>query len=184
MCGPEVWPPVKKQGCRYLHVPAPRLLDLSWTRPCHLIGTPPLLAAHAPIKGGSAFLCKRGANLSSKEELRDPVSVLLWRAAGLRLSFTHTSSQKFSNFSQNDCVGRGDALLPPTQARRGLQRPTAHCHPGLRVLSGQLPAHLAWDPWPLGKGVLKVLRGVLEAHVVGVRELYGQHFSETQGRQD
>lgn len=164
MCGPEVWPPVKK-GCHYLHVPAPRLLDLSWTGPCHLIGIPPLLAAHAPIKGGLPFFANAAQTCQVRKSFG--ISVLLRRAAGLRHSFTYTSSPQFSNFSHNDCVGRGDALLPPTQARRGLQRPAAHCHPGILVLSGQLPAHLAWDPWPLGKGVLKVLRKVLEARVVG-----------------
>lgn len=65
-------------------------------------------------------------------------------------------------------MGRGDALLSPVQARGGLQCPAAHCHCGILVLSGQLPVHLAWDPWPLGKGVLKALLGeVLEAHAVG-----------------
>lgn len=157
--------------------PRPRLLDLIWIGPCRLIRTPPQLAAHAPIKGGSAFLCKRCARSRQVGKgLQDPAPALFRRAAGLRLCFPHTSSfiacVQFLNFLQDDYLGWGDALLPPAQARGGLQRPAAHCHSGILVPGRQLPAHLAWDPWPLGKRVLRApLRGILEAHVVGERAM-------------
>lgn len=53
---------------------------------------------------------------------------------------------------QHDSVEWRAAFLPPAPASPRLQRPIAHRHSGVLGLGCQLPAHLAWDSWSIGKG--------------------------------
>lgn len=52
MCESEVCGRVKDRISVICMSPPLRLHDLIQTGPCYLVWTPPLLAAHAPIKGG------------------------------------------------------------------------------------------------------------------------------------
>ena len=68
---------------------------------------------------------------------------------------------------QHDSVEWCAALLPSAPACRRPQCPATHRHSRVLGLGRQLPAHLTWDSWPLGKGVVEALvwgmEGILDS---------------------